>query len=158
LYYYYPGDAAPGANKADTWEIYSALSWKWLSAKYSYSVNNKTFGVSDSSGTWYLDFGVNVPLGDFAKEATGWTIFAHYGIQKYRGHTPGVVPDNDTLYSYDDWKLGVSYALPKDFTVGVFYTDTSSADKRGYGSFTEGGPYPRNIAKGTGTVYIQKTF
>ena len=51
LQYYYPGDVTPGAVKADTLEMYGALSWKWISAKYSYSLDNKTFGVTDSNGT-----------------------------------------------------------------------------------------------------------
>ncbi|HZM43637.1 MAG TPA: TorF family putative porin [Burkholderiales bacterium] len=157
LYYWYPGDASPGLPKADTFEVYAGLSWKWLSAKFSYVASNKAFGVADADGTYYVDFGLNVPLGDFAKEATGWTIFAHYGIQKYRGG-PASPNSNDDLYSYNDWKLGVSYALPKDFTVGAFYSDTSSLNNRGYGSVGEGGPFPRNLGKGTGTIYIQKTF
>jgi hypothetical protein len=86
---------------------------------------------------------------------TGWTIFAHYGIQKFRGG-PGGAASNDNLYSYDDWKIGLSYALPKDFTIGAFYSDTSSLNNLGYGSVSEGGPYPRNLGKGTGTIYIQK--
>jgi uncharacterized protein (TIGR02001 family) len=155
LYYWYPGDVAPGFVKADTFEIYAGLSWKWLSAKYSYSVDNKTFGLANSDGSWYLDLGINIPLGDFAKEATGFNIFAHYGKQEYRGSVGTF--NNDTC-SYDDWKIGASYTLPKDFVIGVFYTDTSSADRACYGSVSEGGPYPRNIAKGTGTIYIQKTF
>jgi uncharacterized protein (TIGR02001 family) len=168
LYYYYPGDANTAANalniKANTWEVYGALGWKWLSAKYSYSVNDKTFGVRDSSGTWYLDFGLNVPLGDLSKPLDGFTLMAHYGIQKFRGTDPrnavvgGVIQSNDTIYSYEDWKIGLSYALPQGFTIGAFYTDTSSADARGYGNVAEGGVYPRNIAKGTGTLFIQKTF
>ena len=47
LYYWYPGDintsvaAAPaGTPKADTWELYVAPSWKWLSVKYSHSIKN----------------------------------------------------------------------------------------------------------------------
>jgi hypothetical protein len=62
------------------------------------------------------------------------------------------------VYSYDDWKVGLSYALPQNFTIGAFYTDTSGASRFGYGSVSEGGAYPRNIAKGTGTIFIQKTF
>jgi uncharacterized protein (TIGR02001 family) len=154
LYYYYPGSIAPApAIKADTLEIYGALGWKWITAKYSYSLNNKTFGVPDSRGTWYLDLGADVPLGE-----TGLTLNLHYGKQKYDGQTAGAAFDNDTLYSYDDWKIGLTYALPKDFTIGVFYTDTSSANRLGYGSVSEGGVFPRNIAKGTGTVFIKKTF
>jgi uncharacterized protein (TIGR02001 family) len=160
LYYWYPGDALPGAPKADTWEVYGGVGWKWLNAKYSYSIRNKTFAVLDSRGTWYLDLTATVPLGDFVKPLTGLTFIAHWGKQKYDGTDPRNVAgaSNNTLYSYEDWKIGLSYALPKDFTIGAFYTDTSSANPLGYGSVGEGGVYPRNIAKGTGTIFIQKTF
>jgi uncharacterized protein (TIGR02001 family) len=167
LYYWYPGDptlAAPGAvasnPKADTWELYAGLSWKFLSAKFSYSLDDKTFAVLDSSGTYYIDLTASYPIPN-----TPVTLIAHYGMQKYKGNDPrtSAVANNDTLYSYDDWKIGLNYALPKDFTIGVFYTDTSGADLRGYGSTTDCvgtacGVYPRNISKGTGTVFISKTF
>src|SRR6185436_9163527 len=50
LYYYYPGseNSAFGLAKADTFEVYAGLSWKWLSAKFSYAVSNKVFGVTDA--------------------------------------------------------------------------------------------------------------
>jgi uncharacterized protein (TIGR02001 family) len=162
LYYWYPGDANTLANplnpKANTWELYGALGWKWVSAKLSYSVSDKTFGVLDSRGTYYFDLTANVPI---TKELS---LVAHWGTQKFRGTDPrnplvaGVRQSNDAIFSYDDWKIGLSYALPKDFTVGVFYTDTSGANPLGYGSVAQGGVYPRDIAKGTGTIYIQKTF
>ena len=171
LYYWYPGDpafTAPGAAannpKANTWELYGGVTWKWFTLKYSHSLNNKTFAVLDSSGTWYLDLTASVPLGDFAKELTGFTFMAHWGKQKYRGTDPrniavgGIQQSNEQLFGYEDWKVGISYALPKDFTIGAFYTDTNGANPLGYGSVPEGGVFPRNIAKGTGTVYLQKTF
>ncbi len=40
LYYYYPGSRNPGFANANTWEIYGALNWKWLGAKFSYSLDN----------------------------------------------------------------------------------------------------------------------
>ncbi|MCC7483732.1 MAG: hypothetical protein IT529_01975 [Burkholderiales bacterium] len=165
LYYWYPGDANTVANplnpKADTWEIYGALGWKWFTVKYSHVVSNKAFGVLDAGGTYYVDFGVAVPLGN-----SGVTLDAHYGIQKFKGEDarniaagPGGLPySNDDAFSYEDWRIGISLALPKDFTIGAYYTDTSSATAFGYGSVAEGGVYPRNIAKGTGTIYIRKTF
>jgi uncharacterized protein (TIGR02001 family) len=184
LYYWYPGKInevfalapAPFNNvpKADTWEIYAGGGWKWLTAKFSYSIMNKTFGVLDSRGTWYLDLSANVPLGDYYKPLTGFTAMAHWGYQKYRGTDPrnvgfapaygGATPNNDTIASYKDVKLGLSYALPKDFTVGAYYSKAYNANTLGYGSVTEAsggglfGPYPHNIAKSTGTVYVQKTF
>jgi len=171
LYYWYPGDPTrtpPGAAasnpRADSWEIYGGVGWKWLTAKYSYSIKEEIFAVRDARGTWYFDLSANVPLGDFVKELTGLTLMAHWGKQKYRGTDPrnvavgGVQQSNDALFGYSDWKIGVSYALPQNFTVGAFYTDTSSANKLGYGSVSEGGVFPKNIAKGTGTIYVQKTF
>jgi uncharacterized protein (TIGR02001 family) len=148
LYYYYPGTVPAGVTKADTLEAYGALSWKWLSAKYSYSLNNKTFGVADSRGTWYLDFTASVPLG-----SSGLTGIAHWGKQKFEG---GVGVSNDSFASYEDWKVGVNYALPKDFTVGVFYSDTSmSATQKAFYTNTSDN---RWVGKDTVTVFLQKTF
>jgi uncharacterized protein (TIGR02001 family) len=183
LYYWYPGKINPAivaANspfsvpKANTWEAYLGGSWKWLGAKVSYSINDETFGVADSSGTIYLDLSANVPLGDFVKELTGFTINAHWGWQKFRGTDPrnfffrgsygGAIPDNDELFSYKDVKLGLTYALPKDFTIGAFYSKALSTNNLGYGSVNDvdgagnRGPFPRGIGKGTGTIFVQKTF
>ncbi len=33
IYYYYPGSRNPGVVNADTWEVYGALGWKWISVK-----------------------------------------------------------------------------------------------------------------------------
>jgi uncharacterized protein (TIGR02001 family) len=153
LYYWYPGDVAPGLWEADTLEAYGALSWKWLSAKLSYSLKDETFGVPDSRGTYYFDLTANVPIPN-----TKLAVIAHYGMQTFDGQTPGAAADNDTLYSYKDWKIGLNYSLPKDFTVGIFYTDTSGVDNRGYGSVAQGGVYPKNIADSPITVFVQKTF
>jgi uncharacterized protein (TIGR02001 family) len=174
LYYWYPGDintnlvAAPaGTPKADTWEIYIAPTWKWLSAKYSYSIKSDTFGVKDSKGTSYLDVSANYPIAD-----TGFTLIAHWGWQKYKGTSPlnptagTVIQSNDSLFSYKDIKVGASYALPKDFTIGAYYTKAYGYNTAGYGGVGDAvtglsvttGPFPRDIASGTGTVYVQKTF
>jgi uncharacterized protein (TIGR02001 family) len=176
LYYYYPGDintafattATPsgliGTPKANTWEIYTGVSWNWLSAKFSYSLDDKTFGVLDSSGTYYIDLTAAYPVPD-----TKLTLIAHYGIQKFSGTDPrnavlpGPAADNDALFSYEDWKLGVTYGLPKDFTVGFYYTGTSGANKTGWGSYNDigsngAGVYPKDLSKSTGTIFITKTF
>jgi uncharacterized protein (TIGR02001 family) len=174
LYYWYPGSvsgnlaAAPaGTPKADTWELYIAPSWKWLSLKYSYSVKSDTFGTKDSKGTAYLDLSANYPIAD-----TGITLIGHWGWQKYKGTSPlnptagGVTISNDSLLSYKDVKLGASYALPKDFTIGAYWTKIYNSNTAGYGGIGDvvsglsvtSGPYPNDIGKSTGTVYIQKTF
>jgi uncharacterized protein (TIGR02001 family) len=170
LYYWYPGSinpavaAAAAGNdvpKADTLEMYLAPSWKWVTFKASYSVLDHTFGVAQSRGTYYLDLSANPPIGD-----TGFTANFHVGYQKYKGTDPrnaavgGVVQSNDTIDSYKDLKIGLSYALPKDFTVGAFYSKGFGYNNLGYGGVFDApaGPYPNSIAKSTGTVFIQKTF
>ncbi|MDB5810335.1 MAG: hypothetical protein JWN94_2457 [Betaproteobacteria bacterium] len=176
LYYWYPGSintnltAAPtGTPKADTWELYVAPSWKWVTLKYSYSLKSDTFGVKDSKGTSYLDLSAAYPIPD-----TGFTLIGHWGWQKYRGTSslnPTTVPggrlaSNDSLFTYKDVKLGASYALPKDFTVGAYWTKLFNYNKAGYGGIGDGvtglsatsGPFPNDIGKSTGTIYVQKTF
>ncbi len=159
LQYYYPGTkntvAVPfpgGIGKADTLELYGALSWKWLSAKYSQSVTSKTFGVTDSSGTYYLDLTASFPVTD------KFTLIGHYGIQKFKG-TGGVCGagvSNDTCASYEDWKIGATYALPQSFTIGGYFTgtDMSAAQK----AFYTNGADTKWVGKDAFTVYLSKTF
>lgn len=145
LYYWYPGNAASGFAKANTLEAYAGLSWKWLSAKYSHSLDDKTFGVRDSRGTWYLDLSASVPVSE------KFALQAHWGKQKFRDNDGA---DNDAA-SYEDWKLGGTYALPYDFTIGVFYTDTNMNSSQKAFYTTPGG---RFLGKDTVVVYLQKTF
>lgn len=154
LQYVYPGThntvINPGTVKADTLEIYGALTWKWLSAKYSHSVNNKTFGVNNSDGTYYFDLSASYPVTDKIN------LLAHYGIQKFKGSNVGV--SNDSVASYDDWKIGATYTLPKDFTVGVYFTgtDMTAAQKGFYTNAVAAGS--RFVGKDTATVFLSKTF
>lgn len=170
LQYWYPGDQPAGAEKADTLEVYAGLGWKWFSVKYSYVISSKAFGVRDAKGTDYWDFGVSVPIGE-----TGLTVGAHYGIQTYDGidnRNPGGA-SNDSLFSYDDWRVTLAYDLGKvsnslsGAEVGMMYSDTSGANVCGYGSTTQvssangaacGGVFPKNIADGQFTVWLKKTF
>lgn len=153
LQYYYPGThnvvANPGTVKADTLEIYGALSWKWLSAKYSHSIGSKTFGVANSRDTYYIDLSANFPVTDKL------TLSAHYGIQEFDGATAAGV-SNDSFASYKDWKLGASYALPQNFTVGAFFsgTDMNATQKAFYTNASDN----RFTGKDTFTVFLSKTF
>jgi len=146
LQYYYPGKVNTGFVKADTLEAYGALSWKWLSVKYSQSLGDKTFGVDQSRGTWYLDVSADYPITDKL------SLQAHYGKQKFQGTVAGVT--NDSIASFEDYKLGLTYGLPKDYTVGAYYTSTSmnTAQKAFYSS-------PKQFnGKDNFTVYVSKTF
>lgn len=167
LQYWYPGDLAPGAIKADTLEAYGAVGWKWFTLKYSNVISNKAFGVKDARGTEYWDLSATLPVGD-----TGVTLGAHYGIQKFRGSDDRNVggASNDEIFSYDDWRVSAAYDLGKvsktlgGAEVGVMYTDTSGANNCGYGSTSDpcslggSGFYPKNIANDQVTVWFKKTF
>ncbi|HEX5477265.1 MAG TPA: TorF family putative porin [Burkholderiales bacterium] len=147
LQYYYPGTVASGATKANTLEGYGGVGWKWLTAKLSYSLGDKTFGVPDSRGTYYVDLGASYP----ATEKL--SLLAHYGFQHFRGSNAGV--SNGSLASYKDWKLGASYALPQSFTVGAYLTGTDMNATREAFYTTPAGKF---VGKSAATAYLQKSF
>ena len=152
LYYWYPGNygnAPPGYVKADTTELYAALTWKFLSLKYNYSVNNKTFGVGDSRGSSYLDLTASYDIIEKVNDTIGKvTIFGHVGHQWYKGNPGGF--DNSN-YDYTDWRVGASTEMV-GLTVGIYGTGTD-ADSAYYTN-----TYGKNIAKNKFVAYVQKTF
>ena len=87
LYYYYPGNKNPGVYSADTWELYGALGWKWVSVKASYSLQDY-FGArptgSKTNGTWYFDLSAAYPVGE-----TGFTLLGHFGVLDVRNDPGG---------------------------------------------------------------------
>jgi len=140
LYFYgYPGKYNPGFTNPNTLEVYVAGSWKWVSLKYSYSVDH-TFGVPDNA--WYLDLSANYPIND------SWTFNAHVGRQEYLGSQNGV---SNSVFNYTDWKLGLTYAASGGWNFGAFWSDTNANDS----VYTLAG---KNIGRSTGTVFVQKTF
>lgn len=105
LTYNYPGQGLPTGNAdPDTVEVYGALSWKWLSAKYSHSTTS-LFGFTKpngdkTTGSGYLEVNAAYDLGN------GWGLQGHVGHQKVDGLSDA---------SYTDYKVGGS----KDLGVGV---------------------------------------
>lgn len=122
LYYYYPGKRISGVETPDSLELYAAVSWKFLTLKYSHAVSSNLFGWQswdtvtqtytdkNSKGSGYWDLTASYPI------AEGWTVIGHVGHQKIK---------NNKYASYTDWKLGVT----KDVgfgVVGLSYTDTNA--------------------------------
>jgi uncharacterized protein (TIGR02001 family) len=164
LQYVYPG-ARDSENfaKANTTELYGALSYGWVQAKIStvvspgaWTIGNyptASSGAKGAQGTYYAELNATIPVSDLigAKDgfASGITGIAHIARQEINAGSP-----NDAA-SYTDYKLG----LQKSFTEGVlngvnvggYWTYANTKDS----AWTYAG---RNIGESTGTVYVQKTF
>lgn len=132
LTYVYPGnDLNP---KADTTEIYGALSFGPVTAKYSHSVTN-LFGTADSKGSGYADVSATFDVGG------GFTLVPHVGYQKVKRNSAG---------SYTDYSL----TLNKDyagFTFGAAYVGTNT-------DAYKGGPDMKNLGKDGLVVSVKKVF
>lgn len=158
IYYYFPGNANPGIVKANSWEIYAGLGWKFLGLKYSYNLKDY-FGARPNAnadktdGTWYLDF-----FADYAIPNTGFSVNAHYGILDVRNDGTEAL---GTKVSYNDWKIGAAYTVQsgvlKDLQVGVYYTDTDvKKSAAGTSIWVDGTGY--DTADSTVVAYVKKTF
>lgn len=147
LQYLYPGSRNPGIKRADTTELYAALGWQWISAKVSTVVSDGAFGVDDGQGTYYAELNATYPIAE-----SGYSILAHVGYQDFSGKAKGLVgTNNDKLFTYTDWKLGLVKAFNNGVNVGGYYTGTD-AQKDGYLNDGE------NLGKDQFTVFVQKTF
>ncbi len=143
LYYYYPGTyPGNGYTNPDTFEVYGALSWRFLSVKYSYSTGN-TFGLPTSAGSYYIEGNLSYDLTDKVNDTIGKvTVIAHVGHQSFKGFSAS---------NYTDWKAGGSFDA-FGVTLGVYVTDTNANQVLYTNAFG------KKIA-GTQVVgYVQKTL
>jgi len=121
LRYNYPGEYLPPQIAANTNELYGAIGWKWLTAKYSRSMTN-LFGVDNSSGSGYIDLS-----GSYTLEGPGVTLGAHYGKQTIANTTPsGDYTDYNVKASKDfsGFTLAVMLSKVKGSTAGIYDEDT----------------------------------
>jgi uncharacterized protein (TIGR02001 family) len=89
----------PGFANANTDELYGALTFGPVTAKYSHSFSN-LFGFIDSKNSGYLDLSASFDLGN------GYSVVPHVGHQRIK---------NNSAFSYTDY----SVTLGKDFGNGV---------------------------------------
>jgi len=118
LYYLYPGNdyaKIPGAANANTFELYGALTYSVVTAKYSRAFTN-TFGFADSKGSYYLDLSATFDLGN------GFSLVPHVGRQEIANFSPA---------NYTDYSLTLGKDLGNGFTVSAAAIGTN-ASKTGY--------------------------
>ena len=164
LQYYYPTSGIPNsggrAANPNTTEIYAAQNFVFGPvsgfAKVSYAVST-LFGTTNSTGSYYPDLTVNYDTGLYGITANG-----HIGYQYVAGNQPSnstwvpATVSNSTLFSYTDWKLG----LTKDFGGGlsgaIAYVGTNAPTYKGtYGYYN---PQGKNLGKSGGLISLTKTF
>jgi uncharacterized protein (TIGR02001 family) len=149
LRYNYPGNYYPGATKADTNEIYGAVTYSIVTAKYSYSLGD-TFGVPDSKGTGYLDISASYALGD-----SGVTLGAHYGKQSFKGSSAAYTAFTAAgTPTYSDYKLSATKDLGTGYSASLAYSKTNASAF--YTSYPSAGS--KELGKGTVVVSLSRTF
>ncbi len=134
--YYYPGDYPKGFTSANTTEVYGALSYRFVSLKYSRTLTN-AFGFADTKNSGYIDLSANYEF------VPTWVINAHIGHQSIDGFGDA---------SYNDYKLGVTKNFDKGFSVAVAYYDTD-ADQDVYTNFDN-----HFVGRSTGVITLSKAF
>lgn len=133
--YFYPGaDYKKSAafvypsQSYNTVEVNVGATWKWVSAKYYYSVtdyfglNTDTGYDGSSKGTGYLDLSATYNIADDI------AITGHFGMTMLPVKTNGwtsVGGSNDP--SYNDFKLGVTKTFKESWNVGLAYVQASNA-------------------------------
>jgi uncharacterized protein (TIGR02001 family) len=142
LYYYYPGNtyANIGAN-ANTFELYGQVGYGPAYFKYSHSLTN-LFGTTNSKNSKYYDLGANFDA------FWGTTLGLHVGHQTV---------ENNSLYSYTDWKIGLSKTFDDlaGVTLGLAYVGTNLPDHVTTTPTSDGA---KNVGKNGIVVSLSKTF
>jgi uncharacterized protein (TIGR02001 family) len=170
LQYYYPNSGIPNSSglaaNPNTSEIYAAQNFTFGPvtgfAKVSYAVST-LFGTINSSGSYYPDLTMNYDTGVW-----GLALNGHVGYQYVKGNQPAGATtyanllvsqanvSNATLYSYTDWKLGVTKDFGGGLSAALAYVGTNAATYKGGYSYTS--PQGKNLGKSTGLISLTKTF
>ena len=110
LQYYYPqkNNINPQLPKVDfdTTELYGAVTFSILTAKYSHTVSKKYFGVPEGRNTGYLDLSANYEI------AKGVVLNGHVGYNNLSDDINDAgAPD------YTDYKVGATYDMGAGFSL-----------------------------------------
>jgi len=159
LQYYYPtsGLVISGTQaNPNTTEIYAAQNFTFGPltgfAQFSYAAST-LFGFAGSTGSYYPDLTVNYDTGVW-----GLALNAHVGYQYVAGNVQGSRPavTNSSLYSYTDYKLGVTKDLGGGLSLAAAYIATNAGKTGSVYNYTS--PTNKNLGGSTGIVSLTKTF
>jgi uncharacterized protein (TIGR02001 family) len=151
LQYYYPTtNLSAFAANPNTTELYAAQNFTFDAVtgflKFSWAAST-LFGTANSAGSNYTDLTVNVDTGFW-----GLALNAHVGYQYVAGKTLTGDMSNSSLFSYTDWKLGVTKDFGSGLSGSMAYVGTNAKD----GSYVN--PQLQNLGKGGFLISLTKTF
>lgn len=116
--YQYPGNTASKVTvDANTTELYGALTYGIVTAKYSRSTGNSVANP-DSAGSTYVEVAATIDLGN------GFTLVPHVGHQKV---THVSVPERNAG-DYTDYALTLTKDLGKGLSVSLSAIGTNAKD------------------------------
>jgi len=167
LQYYYPTSGYPTSQylaNPNTTEIYAAQNFTFGPVtgfvKFSYAVST-LFGNINSTGSYYPDLTANYDTGFW-----GLALNGHIGYQYVAGNQPNGATlinganvsnvSNSTLFSYTDWKLGVTKDFGGGLSGAIAYVGTNAATYKGAYTWTD--PQSKNLGRAGGLVSLTKTF
>jgi len=170
LQYYYPNSGIPNTGgltaNPNTTEIYLAQNFTFGSltgfAKISYAVTT-LFGTVNSTGSFYPDLTLNYDTGIW-----GLALNGHIGYQHVAGNQPSNAityatgstvqanVSNSQLYSYTDWKLGVTKDFGGGLSGAIAYVGTNAQTYQGAYAYTN--PQGKNLGRSGGLISLTKTF
>jgi uncharacterized protein (TIGR02001 family) len=131
-YEYVNNNLNPDAN---TTEVYGALTYGVVTAKYSHSLTN-LFGNANSKGSQYLDLSANFDLGG------GFTLTPHVGRQ---------LVNNNPTYHYTDYSVTLAKDLGNGLSASLMVVDTNAQVT----PYTWGGKY---VGKSGAVVGLKYSF
>jgi uncharacterized protein (TIGR02001 family) len=137
--------------RADTTEVYAALTYSILTAKVNYAATNE-YGWKNSDGSYYLDLTANYPVPAEWTGISGLSVIGHVGHQKINA---ALADTSNASASYTDYKVGASKAWDNGVTVGGYWTKTT-ANENVY-QFGDGNTN-KSIGAPALTVFATKTF
>jgi uncharacterized protein (TIGR02001 family) len=168
LQYYYPTSGIPNTNgytaNPNTTEVYVAQNFTFGPvtgfAKFSYAVST-LFGTVNSTGSYYPDLTINYDTGFWGLALNGHVGYQYVAGNVKNGSTNWVASlpngtSNSSLYSYTDWKLGVTKDFGGGLSGAVAYVGTNAATSLGAYSYSS--PSGNNLGRSGALVSLTKTF
>lgn len=187
--YFYPGGSwkkynylgvanqTPQGGRWDTYEANVGLSYKWLSAKASFTLGDwfgaetKTGWDGGTSGTSYIELNAAYPL-----PIGGLTLVGHVGHLNVAGKlntayvsSSGLMPSattESTNPDFTDYKVGLSKAFKiansEGWNAGVYYVGASNGSywgSKGYGgSSFNGSAETKDLTDGRFIITVGRAF